>query len=322
MARISSISRDSRVALVTLALVLQPIRVAQARAPMQPPSPMEEGATLCLLEPLSEKVAFSVIDPSGPMRSPDGYSLLYPAVDVLTFLAGVLTHAAIQSSVNAERKREHQEELDATLAPYRPVLDTYATADLQRRVVERMPAPVPETCGPATPGAWTVRMAGVFLFTPDQRNLVYDARVEMRPPGAAPDTPARVATVRVVSDHLDVEDPSTVWLADGGELLLRSTADLASSALDVGLRYVGRATADATQSWKTHRYMLGGQEQMERAEQVSSGCGRVLLRTLRGAYLDVPVPAEGCDPAASVDGTVSSRPPSATAPLVGSALSR
>ena len=48
------------------------------------------------------------------------------------------------------------------------------------------------------------------------------------------------------------------------------------------------AGADET-PFRTHRYLMGSDEKMERSQLVASACNRSVLRTLRGSLLSVPV---------------------------------
>jgi hypothetical protein len=41
--------------------------------------------------------------------------------------------------------------------------------------------------------------------------------------------------------------------------------------------------------FRTHRYLMGSEERMERSQRVAGGCGRVVLRTLRGTLISAAV---------------------------------
>lgn len=228
-------------------------------------------------------------------------AMMYPAPGLAGFLVAVMVHGAIaEGSKNAE-KRRIQETADLVLEPYRPLLDTWTTADLLQRAhalpgATRAWMPANGANADAA-GADLLEIEPTFLLSPDQRALVLDAAVVRRVAGAkAPEAGQPTHVVRVVSAPQPDGEPVALWSADDGARLKSTAAALLAESLQVVLANDGVAAAQDTAQQRTWRYAEGGRQRFERALLVAQTCERQLLRTLRGALLSVPraAGAQGC----------------------------
>jgi hypothetical protein len=76
----------------------------------------------------------------------------------------------------------------------------------------------------------------------------------------------------------------------GGERLKEESADLFARSLEIAWREIGNASRkDDPVRPKTIRYRQGKSEKMERAELIDTKCNRVVVRTLRGWLMSVPL---------------------------------
>lgn len=228
-------------------------------------------------------------------------AMLYPAPSAAGLLAAVLTHGLLNEGAKQAQKSKLQAEADQVLEPYRDVLDGLTHERLVRAALplQRNPEPRRAMAGDAGPGPdWIVEIAPVFSMTADQRALVLDNAVRVYAPAGT--DAAFAQAIRVVSRPAEAVEspaaPDSPWRAENGRRLLQVSAELLAESLDVAMAQAQRAPPPADAPQRTFRYAEGGEERMERASLVEAGCGRLLLRTLRGWYMSVPGPTEGDPP--------------------------
>jgi len=218
-------------------------------------------------------------------------AMLYPAPTPLLGLIAVLTHGAIISGARAAEDKRRQEEADKVLEPYLAALSAWSPKALVQAVAEpAADGPARRVAeGEASAGArWRVEFAPTFAMFAGRSRLLLDSRVRVLD-AAVPGTVPFEVQVRVASNRRadDAAFPSD----DDAELLKQESVRLLAHAVDVALHAHQRqlaALADDT-PFRTHRYLDGPRDGMERAQLVGEGCARIVLRTLRGTLLSVPV---------------------------------
>ncbi len=236
-------------------------------------------------------------------------AMMYPAPSAAGFVAALITHGLLLESVKSSQKTKLQEDADKVLVPYRGVLGAYAARDLMRSGLAHCRAGRNRRAIEAAEGAgadWLVETQPVFSLTQDQRAIILDAVVTLFAPGA-PASPAHQVVVRVVSDPGPETEPVTFWTGADGEKLRTESARLLAQSLDIGLAEIAAGPPQGAAVHRTFRYREGGIERMERAQLVAERCGRLTLRTLRGALMSVPAsnapPPDGaCGEAAPAKG--------------------
>jgi hypothetical protein len=218
---------------------------------------------------------------------------LYPAVGPAGLLIAVLTHGAIaQGAQSAQRKRE-QEAADKVLDNYPAALRTWPSISLWEAAAggrERLwdgSAATPDT---------VVEMMPVFSLAQDEDAVFLDVTVRISSGmGAAP----KIVEVRVLSSPLKTTAARAHWSADDASALKATAAAMLAHAVRLASQHekpAGNTTstnstdnvAEAAPA-RTHRYLQGSMERTERAQQLAGDCSRVVLRTLRGGLLSVPV---------------------------------
>jgi hypothetical protein len=259
------------------------------------PDPGAGGATnvrdWSLKLPEDDKVAFSgALDHEG--ASVGSHSMLYPAPNAVGFIAAVITHGVIVESQKSRQRKQAQESADRVLDPYRSILGTVSYRELARAWADTtLPGSSRKLIGAAeSPGSgeWLVRVAPLFVMAQDRRTLSIDALVSINAPGATGDA-AYQSRIHVISAPAESEDPAGVWTADEGKKLKEVSTWLFSESLNIAMRMMFDATGKNDQPFRTIRYLEGTAEKMERAQLISEHCGRVLIKTLRGALMSVPV---------------------------------
>ena len=220
-------------------------------------------------------------------------TMLYPAPGLAGFLVAVATHAVIVNSVRGNEKSKIQLEADKVLMPYQATLAGYDQRTLFQRALEKTTVGFSKGVleAKALAGeAWVIESAPIFLMTQDQRALILENTVAVFAPGAvAP--PAYQNVVRVVSVAEPGEDVAASWNADQGLRLKERSAELLARSFEIAIVAAGAPAPDAAAAaaQRTFRYPEGSRERMERAQLVSTTCDRVVIRTLRGWLMSVPV---------------------------------
>jgi hypothetical protein len=180
------------------------------------------------------------------------------------------------------------------LAPYSAALATWPAAALWQAAAATAPSEIKLLASGAPADGPAVETAPVFTLAQDESVLVLDAAVKLTPePGALP-----VETVvRVVSSPHSAADARTHWAADEARQLKATAAAMLAHAVQTALRHGAPVnTAGEPLPMRTYRYLQGGVERSERAQQVAGNCSRAVLRNLRGWLLSVPLRPAGDAP--------------------------
>lgn len=201
-------------------------------------------------------------------------------------LAHLAVHAAVTESAKNSQKAQMQEAADKVLTSYTGTIDAFAPADLLARTESllRTSTPALRDAGSAR---WSLEVMPVYRMTQDRRALMVDAVVAVRASAAA-DVVARSA-VRVVSTPRAAEEAAASWSQGEGEALKAESARLLSQAVTLALSDLAGQWDATAPAQRTVRFPEGGDERIERAHVLRQQCGRMVLRTLRGDLMDVPM---------------------------------
>lgn len=247
-----------------------------------------------------------------------GQAMLYPggfgAAGLIGLVAGVATHAVVESSIRSRQKSKIQQRADMVLVQYHDVLQAYDEKDLYTHAVPYMRAAGGKTVVPSSQEVSDGRMVitdPVFSIAQDSSAIVLEAAVAIYPPGAQGEDakPAYQNTVRVVSAPRVEADPAIFWLANGGEALKDQSAQLFARALDLAIEDMGQQQGHGDAPvYKSIHYADGRADKVERGQVIAETADGTVLRNLRGWIMAVPprpapqpavVPAEEPVPAAS-----------------------
>jgi hypothetical protein len=210
----------------------------------------------------------------------------YPAPGIGGLLVAILTHAAINESVKSSEQKRMQAEADKVLEPYRPALAAWPTASLWDSVQTLAPADLGlrlADVGQGPADAPAVVVLPSFTLSQDESVLIAD--VALRFEAAAAAAPVE-RWVRVVSSPLPTAELRAQGLTPDALVLKRTASAMVVHALQVGHRH--GAAAEPEPAPRTHRYLRGKVQDMERGQLLHSACDRLVVRTLRGHLLSVP----------------------------------
>ena len=231
-----------------------------------------------------------------PAAAGDGTTaqMLYPAPTPLLGLVAVLTHGALLGGARAAEESRRQKEADRALDAYRPALSDWSPRALLDAALEQPGLPavrVADDAGSAGGASrWVVESTPSFSMFPDQTRLLLDNRVRMVDAGNPAAAPFELL-LRVLSNPRG--EAGAFPVDDGAALLKQESARLFAHSIDLALQVGRRSRGEAADEppFRTHRYLDGALEGMERGQLVGSGCARIVIRTLRGALLSAPVRA-------------------------------
>lgn len=207
-----------------------------------------------------------------------GGAMMYPAPNLVGFLAAVLTHAAlVEGSKSAQRDRALAE-ADQSLQPLTPTLEALSPAALSEAVTLVL--------SPTSDPAWRVEVAPVYVFSRDLRSLSVESHLLLRR-AAADEVLARTA-VRATAAPLAAEHVPAGWTDNDGQTLRSTAAQLLVQAVSAGLRSLAGEWDQGTAPQRTVRYPFGGGERIERVQVLESRCEGAVVRHLRGDLMVIP----------------------------------
>lgn len=229
-------------------------------------------------------------------KANSGYQMLYPAPNFVGFLAGVATHAALQSAQNDAQIEERRKVSDEVLQPFRQVLSEIQVHDVFKRALRLSKSGseisvANRSSGMALP---EVELAAHAIMAQSRRALIVDLVAKIKDSSLAAnnaDASGYVHKVRVISDPMEVRDNSVddYWLADDGHQLKQTVARLLARAIDLFVTDATRHLRPVQEKQITARYQFGNEHRTERVVLLERTCARQTLRTLRGWVLSVPV---------------------------------
>lgn len=227
-----------------------------------------------------------------------GYQMFYPAPNFAGFLAGVATHAALQSSANAAQAEAEREMADRVLKRFDRVLGQIRVHQAFSEAIDRLQVAdrVSVSAFPSAHPSPYVEFRVLGTLAQSRRALMIDlmARLQADPSGT---TPEFVHKVRVISDPVTASEENVYayWLDDDGARLKRTVSSLISEAIALFLADAGQQFgADDARSVSV-RYRFGAERRIERAQLLVDGCSRKVLRNLRGWIVSVPAPEKRQD---------------------------
>lgn len=217
--------------------------------------------------------------------------MMYPAFGFAGFVAAVVTHGVVMEAAKQKQKSSIQATADQILVPYREVLDSFSYRELMKRALERSNAGYDGRIiepGVESGQETVVENIPVFALTQDQSAIVMDNAIAIQRPGSTTESMYRTI-VRVVSSPKATEELPAAWLANNGEPIKDESARLVAEALDIAFKDSARTSGSESLPFRTVRYAEGSSEKIERAQILDRHCNRLLIRTLRGVLMSVPI---------------------------------
>ena len=215
-------------------------------------------------------------------------SMLYPAPNAGGLLVAILTHSLLVSGSRESERAARQAAADQVITPYREVIDSLSADHLTQGLKARLAASLAARTAPMV-----VQLEPHFYVAGDHRAIVLNNRIRIQEGGTA-GAPLFDGIVQVVSSPQAEQDPVKQWLDADARNLREEVVAMLSHGVEVAL-HIGKTTSNAPA--RTQRYAFGNEVRMERGQPVASGCGRIVLLTLRESWMSVPLKAKdeaGC----------------------------
>ena len=252
---------------------------------------------LSMRVPKEDLVSFAALANEDTVAGQPGY-MMYP-LPLPALLVGVVAHGAIESHKQARERKSKNSLSDLVLAPYQSSLSHFTNLELMRRTLDGLTTHGDKALIPfavrAGPG-WLIECSPQFFMTQDARALVLqDSIVIHSPDAASPATFKNVVEVVARPRGPVGKDSENTWMIEDGALLASVSVDLLRESVNLALSELHGDFAGHAAAYHTVRYPRGGAERMERAQILRESRERVVLKTLRGWIMSVPVAAEASE---------------------------
>ncbi|MDB6060431.1 MAG: hypothetical protein JWM78_534 [Verrucomicrobiaceae bacterium] len=217
-------------------------------------------------------------------------SFLYPAPNLVGFLAAIATHAAIVDSVNNGKKTDLQTNADKILVPYKSVVSGFSYDMLKEQSLIKI-SQNNQKIGTAIPSAevdsWTLESVPVYIFSQDQKTLTLQNSVTVY---FSNKSTAIVYQnlIKIISDPIFEKNPVEYWTQNEGEKLKNLSAELLAQSLKIATEEASKDPDIDVATYKTFHYYRGESEQIERGQLIANSCNRIVIRNLRGWIMSVP----------------------------------
>lgn len=217
-------------------------------------------------------------------------TMVYPAPNAIGFLAGVITHGLLTESSKNSQKEKLQETANKVLLPYEAILSTYTYKELMQRGLEKTSINGPKKLiefADMNRTDWRIESVLAFSVTQDQSAIILDNSISIYQPEIK--KPSYQNTIRVVSRAREEPDLVNFWTADEGKRLKEESASLFAQSVDIAVNDMSNEPTNENNAYKTIRYLQGKTEKIERAQPIQESCNRLVIKTLRGWLVSVPV---------------------------------
>jgi hypothetical protein len=217
--------------------------------------------------------------------------VLYPAPNLGGFVAALITHGIINESIKQNQKDKLQSDADKVLARYSMVIDSFSLEDLMRRALLLSASGVDISLllgSPEEGKQFAIECSPVFSLTQDQTAIILDNSITIHAQGIAPENTYK-NSVRIISKPNNLIDSSEFWTANDGENLKAESARLVAESLNIAFHDLTSSIESGGETFRTIRYREGGTEKFERAKLLINRCDRLVIRSLRGTLMSVPL---------------------------------
>ncbi len=265
-----------------------------------------EGNIAPTLTPTEANIQFSLKVPGAKPVSFHGMSngdgsgggtgaMMYPAPNLIGFLAAIATHAALQTGVASQQQSEQQAKADKILEPYRDVLIKFTNKELLQEALVRLNISGGRAISSNDSSIGqriVIESVPEFMLSSDRGALILDNAIVMY----SANDPTKIIyrnIIRVVSSPRNVDQAtkdvaSDVVQTDAALLVKAESISLYAHSMKLAIDINGSSQMDGVRPSKTFRYQLGSKQQFERGEMVAEYCERTVIKTLRGWLMSVP----------------------------------
>ena len=237
-----------------------------------------------------------------------GAGMLYPGGNALVFFTAVLTHAAIESSIDHSKLSKEQVDANKVLEDYEPYIQKFNVAEnlVPSNVNLNSPAG-PEKIsfltdsGSKDMAAWEMEVTPIFFMTQNFGSLILYNKVvlqeslpsvgkvkKIKKSAVTKKNTKNEKVVVVISDPIAEPDFRHFWSNNEGARFLATLKGMYkdSMSLIIANKFAGEKSEDHEQV--TVKYMEDGVKKVERGYVISANCKRTLFESLSGEIKSVP----------------------------------
>lgn len=222
-------------------------------------------------------------------------NMMYPGDNAGVFLVSVLTHAAIQSSINEKNREKQQTEADTVLENYQQTIekfdgdflltdDSSITTSNGKVTLKRYK---PENDTLHAVNRFVAKILPVYYLTQNENTLVLNIQFNFYE-SKNPQTAVNQKIVEYVSDPIISEKNSAIDAEQKQTRFIESGRKLFGESVRLALEASSGNLESSNNIEKTVRYFENGRKKVERGTILEDRCDRIVFTTLRGVVKSVP----------------------------------
>ena len=224
-------------------------------------------------------------------------SVMYPGNNFGVFMASVIAHAAIQSSVNEGKNRREIKSANGVLKSYQSLIEQFSALELVGdssnsfaglRKSDFDLAIVDER---KRIDGWYVAVDPVFIMSRSQDAITVQSEVTITD-GRTVSGNNDVASVKPqyaitsVVQSVPVSQPEK-WLENDGDYFKQVVSSLLQDSIDLAIRDFSKLLPERAEKPSTIRYLDNGIKRIERGFVIDETCSRIVFESLRGVIKSV-----------------------------------
>lgn len=214
---------------------------------------------------------------------------MYPAPNAAGLIAALITHGLINETAKKNQKENLERMSLEALRPYASILNDYHHRELMQTALNNSLIPGEKTLIDHTESPvadFVITSLPKFFFTQDQSTIILDNIISVSRQGI--EKPVFQNTIRVISNASTEKDFVTYWSQNNGTKLKEVSSNIFAQSLELAALQLNNAFPQEAAE-KTIRYMQGNMQKMERGTLLYQGCKRMIVKTLRGSLMSIPV---------------------------------
>ena len=216
-------------------------------------------------------------------------NMLYPAPNLIGFLAAMATHAVLTKSSRNSREDLINKKADEILEPYRAELVQFKYQELFTQSLSKIQfvseMSVENFNQTAAKQDILITSLPSYLMTQDQKAVILVNQISIK---LASTNKLYENTIRIISPPKTAEKLGEYWFNDHANNFKEEAESLYAKSIDVALEDM-KSSAPKDIAFKSLHFWEGGSERIERAQELSTSCTQSLIRTLRGNLMVVPL---------------------------------
>lgn len=220
-----------------------------------------------------------------------GGGMMYPAPNAAGLVAGIITQGLLNEGMKKREKTKLQQEADKVLVPYADILKDLSNKELASQALQKLQLQEVEIADEKAKikTAWRVAVQPAFTLSEDG-SVIWLVNTFTVSAAEKPKS-AYSLTTKVFSETAPDAEREAFWSGGNGVRLRDTSVDLFAESIELMLQELTDGPRGVDSAHQTVRYREGSVEKMERVQIGYNDCERVVLRTLRGWPMSLPLGA-------------------------------